>query len=205
MFILDRGGVKSVMFNSLEMRRVCPSLAPILILQKHGPIIKHGLLKSQRGDTHIVQRETRHKWRSLTSRTHRLFAFSLFSLSVLKESESVSVSMCASISHILSHSSQGNDVEVTARWQPYTCEACVCVCLEVSVGLWFFSHHILFLSLFFVTVNEKDQTLVWVCELTDAASHVFLFFSPRCTCNTIRHPNISPLHRKLVKNVLFQD
>lgn len=79
-FILDRGGVKSVMFNSLEMRRVCPSLAPILIAQKHEPIIKHGLLESQRGDTHIVQRETRHQWRSLTSRTRRLFAFSLFFL-----------------------------------------------------------------------------------------------------------------------------
>lgn len=74
-------------------------------VQKHALIIKHGFIKSQRGDTHTVQRETRHKLRILTSWTLRFFAFPCFPW-VWKRVDCVSLSMCASISHILSHGSQ---------------------------------------------------------------------------------------------------
>lgn len=163
MFFLDWGGVKSVMLNRLEMRRDCPSLAPILIPNRE-PIIKHGLLKSQWGDTHTVQRETRHQWRILTSQTFRLFALSLFSLRVLKEGDCVSTSRLPY--HIFFHTAASkNDVMATARWQPYTCVACVCVCVKVSEGLWFFSHHILF-SVSFCYYEWKRQNTclrVWTC------------------------------------------
>lgn len=52
-------------------------------------------------------------------------------------------------------------------------------------------------------MNGKDQTLVFVCELTDTVCDVFVlyffFFSPRSPYDTIRHANISSFHRTFVK------
>lgn len=184
------------------MRHDCLILAPILSPNCE-PIIKHRLLKSQRGGgTHTVQRETRHQRRILTSRTLSFCPFLVFLEAFVRgrlwEREHGSFHITYSFTQqpvktawwrrLADSRTHAKRVFVCA-WR---CQR-LCGC---SLIVFYF-----LVSLCYYEWKRQNTCLrvwtgwhgVWCFPFI----FLSLFFSSRSTYNFIRHPNISSLHRTL--------
>lgn len=131
------------------------------------------------------------------------FCIFLVFLGCFERESTMQVGACVLPYHIFFHTAASKMVWPWWLADSHTHVKCAFVCAlrcewvcGCSVSIFYFS-----ISLF-VTMNGKDQTLAFMCELTDIVCDVFvlhfsLFFSPRCPYDTIRHANISSLHYAL--------